>query len=288
MELRDLRDVLTFAAFRPEADNPRFAWPQRFPKRKSVIVNISRGHVSWCCLNRKGEVDEIGEADGDFPEIAAQMSDHWNDNTEDGWIGVSVNNRFIISLEHNLSRKKGWQEELRQNPKSVLGTKHDRSKRYALHHNHETSASLLMACDDSMIKTIEETLRNQELRPARLCVGLFAMTANLLHRVAADPGLRAQDLIIVTWLDHSLCVLRQKGGQWQDLRCRSGLPPHDESAVLHMVRPFIEAAAPSTRVMLMEDHKSGEFSRSYLHLFGNMHVTDVTEDHNLWNILGRH
>ncbi|MCG8601426.1 MAG: hypothetical protein MI807_14880 [Verrucomicrobiales bacterium] len=287
MELKDIKEVLTFAAFRPEADNPKFSWPQRFPKRKSVLINISRGLVSWCYLSKKGAIEDTGSADGEFPEVASQMADNWIANTEDGWVGISLNNRFIISLEHNLSRKKGWEDELRQNPKSILGTKYDRTKRYALHHSPETSASLMMACDDSMIKSIEETMRSRNLRPGRICVGLFAMTANLLNRITSDTNLKNQDLIIVTWLDNSLCVLRQKGGQWQDLRCRSGLQPDDEATVSQMLRPIIEKAEPATRVLLMEDKNNGEFTRNYLPLFGNLNITDVTEDNNLWNILAR-
>lgn len=38
----------------------------------------------------------------------------------------------------------------------------------------------------------------------------------------------------------------------------------------------------------MEDKLSGTFSKNYLPLFGNLNVTDVTEDNNLWNILSRH
>jgi hypothetical protein len=284
MEIKDIRDVLTFAAFRPESDNPKFSWPQRFPNRKSTIVNISRGQVGWAYLNKKGQIEDTGSAEGEFAEVAGMMADNWIANTEDGWLGVSINNRFIVSLEHNLSRKKGWQDELRHNPKSILGTKYDRSKRYAIHHNPETSASLVMACDDSMIKTIEETMRSRNLRSARICVGLFAMTANLLDRIGADNSLKAQDLVIVTWLDNSLCVMRQKDGQWQDLRCRSGLQPGDEATISQMVRPFVEKAESSTRVVLMQDRINGEFSKNYLPLFGNLHVT---EENNLWSILGR-
>lgn len=288
MEFKDIKDVLTFAAFRPEADNPRFSWPARFPKRKSCVVNIGRGRVSWACVDRKGGIETVGEADGEFVEVAAQMSDFWAASSEDGWIGVSLNNRFIVSLEHNIPRKKGWQEELRLNPKSILGTKYDRTKRYALHHNPETSASLLMACDDSMVKSIEETMRSHNLRPARICVGLFASLAHLLKRIDADAALKQQDLVIVSWLDHSLCVLRQKAGQWQDLRCRSGLQPGDEASVAQLLRPFVESASPGTRVLLQEDRKGGAFSQSFLPLFGGLHATDVTEEHQLWNILAQH
>lgn len=192
MEFKDIKDVLTFVAFRPEPDNPRFTWQQRFPKRKNVIINISRGRCSWAFVNRKGLIESTAEADGEFTVVASQMADSWRSGSEDGWIGVSLNNRFIITLEHNLSRKKGWQEELQLNPKSILGTKYDRTKRYAIHHNPETSASLVMACVDSMVKAIEESLRNHNLRPARICSGLFATTAHLLNRIADDPGLKAR------------------------------------------------------------------------------------------------
>ncbi len=288
MEFKDLKDVLTFAAFRPEPDNPRFAWPQRFPRKRTVLVNISRGRCSWAAISRKGTVENTGEADGEFVEIFPQLAETWRTATEDGWIGISLNNRFIIGLEHNLSRKKGWQEELRLNPKSILGTKHDRTKRYAIHHNPETSASLVMACDDSMVRSIEESLRSHNLRAARICSGLFATTANLLNRIAADPGLKNQDLIVASWLDGSLCLVRQKGGQWQDMRCRSGLSAGDDATVFQMIRPFLEKADPSTRVVLMEDRKNGGFSKGYLNQFGNLPVTDVTEENNLWQILSTH
>ena len=287
MELKDIKDVLTFAAFRPEPDNPKFSWQQRFPKRKSVIINISRGKVSWALLNKRGAIESTSEAEGEFVEVAGQMGEYWSDHTEDGWIGVSLNNRFIVSLEHNLPRKKGWEEELRQNPKGILGTKHDRTKRYALHHNPETSASLMMACDESLIKSVEESMRTYSLRPARICCGLFAMTAKLMNRIDSDTTLKNQDLIVVTWLDNSLCVIRQKGGQWQDLRCRSGLAPKDENSVAQILRPFLDSAQPNTHVILMEDRMKGDFSQNYLPMIQNLHVTDVTEDNCLWKILGQ-
>lgn len=288
MEFKDIKDVLTFAAFRPDPDNPRYSWPQRFAKRKTVLVNISRGHCSWAMVSRKGEIESAAEADGEFAEVAAMMADAWRAGSEDGWLGISVNNRFIISLEHNLSRKKGWEEELRLNPKTILGTKYDRSKRYAIHHNPETSASLVMACDDSMIKAIEETMRAHNLKAARICCGIFATTARLLNRISIDPSLKNQDLIVVVWLDGSLCVVRHKNGQWQDLRSRSGIPAGDEATVSQMLRPFLEKAEPSTRVLLMEDRRRGGFSSQYLEQFGNLHFSDVTEENNLWNLLARH
>lgn len=285
MEFKDIKEVLTFAAFRPEADNPKFNWAQRFPKRKSVIVNISRGQCSWVYLDKKNEVVDMGEALGEFPEVAGDMGGAWHANTDDGWVGISLNNRFIFTLEHNLSRKKGWEDEIVQNPKSILGSKYDRTKRYALHHSPQSSASLLLAADESMIKSTEETLRSNNLRAARVCSGLFAMTANLLNRLEADPKLKQQDLIVITWNDGALSVLRQRNGQWQDLRCRSGITVSDENAIAVVLKPFIDKANENTQILFMGEKQNSDFATQYLPKLSTMNVTDVTEDNQLWKIL---
>lgn len=285
MELKDIKDVLTFAAFRPEADNPRYNWQQRFPKRKSVIVNISRGHCTWCAFNKKGEIANLGDAPGEFADVAKDNGHLWSDQTEDGWVGISLNNRFIFTLEHNLSRKKGWEEELASNPKTILGSKFDRTKRYALHHSPQSSASLLLAADESMIKSIEETLRANNLRAARICSGLFAMTANLLSRIAVDPNFKNHDLLVITWNDGSLSVMRQKGGQWQDLRCRSGLDSKDDKGIITVLKPFLDGIDPKTRVVFMGEKPENDFSVQYLPKLGNLNITDVTEQNQLWSIL---
>ena len=288
MEFRDIKDVLTFAAFRPEPDNASCAWSKRFPNRRSVLIDVSRGHVSWAMLNKKNKVEDTGHAEGDFMDVAAAMADEWQSQTEDGWVGVSINSRFIITLEHNLSRKAGWQESIRNNAKSVLGTKYDRAKRYALHHSQDTSSSLLMACDHSLVQTIEDALRNHNLRPARVACGLFAMTTNLLNKIESDSVQKAQDLIIITWCRNSLFVLRQKNGQWQDVRCRSGLPPQDNSAIAQVIKPFLKTADAGTKVIFLADEPGSEFEEQYLPQLENFHITNLTEPNHLWNLLGRH
>jgi hypothetical protein len=288
MEFRDIRDVLTFAAFRPEPDNATATWSKRFPNRRSVLVNVSRGRIDWCMLSKKQKVEEVGYFDGEFMDVAAAMADEWQSRTDDGWIGVSVNTRFIVTLEHNLSRKAGWEETIRNNPKGILGTKYDRAKRYALYHSSETSSSLLMACDNSLVQTVEDTLRNHNLRPARISCGLFAMTTQVLSRIDSDNSLKGQDIVLITWSNQSLFVMRQKGGQWQDARCRSGLPPQDVNAINQVVKPFLKEATPHTRILYVGDEPGTEFERDYLSQIGNYHLTNMTEQHHLWNLLGRH
>lgn len=288
MEFRDIKDVLSFAAFRPEPDNASATWSKRFPNRRSVLVNVSRGRIDWCMLSKKQKVEDTGSAEGEFMDVAAGMADEWRSRTEDGWVGLSINTRFIITMEHNLSRKAGWEETIRNNPKGILGTKYDRSKRYALYHSSETSSSLLMACDNSLVQIVEDTLRNHNLRAARIACGLFAITSHALSRIDADPALKGQDLILMIWCNQSLFVMRQKGGQWIDARCRSGLPPQDNNAVAQVVKPFLKEATPHTRVLFIADEPGTDFERNYLPQLGNFSITNLTEQHHLWNLLGRH
>ena len=289
MEFRDIKDVLTFAAFRPEPDNAKETWPKRFPAQKTLLININRASVTWRSVDKKGHLDVQGIQEGEFMDVAAQMADEWRGMTDDGWVSVSVNNRFIISLEHNLSRKKGWDDTIRSNPKSMLGTKYDRNKRYALHHNADTSASLLLAVDDSMVRTYEDTLRNHNLKAGRISSGLFAMTSKLMTDISNDSMLGSgQDFIGISWCDGSICVLRQTNAQWQEMRCRSGLPLGDAAAINQILAPFLEGADASTRVYFIGEEVDNSFTRDFLPQFESLHVSDLTQPDHLWQVLARH
>ncbi len=285
MQISDIKDVLTMAAFRPDSDNPNFTWSQRFQKRKSVIVNISKGQCTWAYLDKSGNITEINGAEGEFTQVANDFSGMWQNATDDGWVGISINNRFMFTLEHNLSRKKGWEDEMQKNPKAILGSKFDKTKRYALHHNPESSASLMLACDDGLVKSIEEILRTNNLKPARICTGLYAMTTSLLTRIGNDEALKNENVLAITWNEGSLSVLKVKKGQWQELRCRSGLAVDDENSIASLLRPFLESIDAKTRIVFMGEKQGCAFSQTYLPQLGNYNVANVTEDNQLWSLI---
>src|SRR3954470_918452 len=172
--LNDIKGVLNFSAFRPDPDDAEIAWPKRFAGRRSLLLNVSRTHTSWRSVNKRGSFQEAGAQEGDFSEIAPARAEEWRTLTEGGWVNVSLNNRFIISLENSLSRRENFRELLRSNPKAVLGAKFDRGKRYAIFHHPSTSASILMACDDAAVKSTEDVLNVAGLKAGRVCCGLFA------------------------------------------------------------------------------------------------------------------
>ncbi|MEO0415673.1 MAG: hypothetical protein AAF226_12055 [Verrucomicrobiota bacterium] len=285
MQLSDIKDVLAFRAFRPEADNPRFGWAQRFASRRSVLLNINKGSVNWVAIGKKGSIDEAGFEVGEFEEVLAKMSPRWNNLTDDGWIGISMNTRFVVTLEHNFSRQKGWESELRTNPKSIIGSKYDRAKRYALHHSSQSNASLMLACDESYIKSIEESLKAAELKPARICSGLFALTCNLLSEISSNKLYAGQNVLAIAWCQRSICVLRSKQSQWAELRCRSGLPDGDDAAVTQLLKPYIDKSSPDTKVVFLGEAPANEFSTLYSNQLGTLELNDITQENQLWTTL---
>ncbi len=46
MKLSDVKDVLTFAAFRPEPDDRLATWTRRFARKRTLFLNIGRGQTS--------------------------------------------------------------------------------------------------------------------------------------------------------------------------------------------------------------------------------------------------
>ena len=185
--LDEIKNVLSFAAFKADPDDSAVPWGKRFEARKSLLINVSRGAVSWRAVNKRGKFEEGGVHEGELADAAPQRAEEWRGLVENGWCSVSVNHRFIISIENNLMRGDNCVSLLRTNPRAVLGPKYDRGKRYAICHHPETTASLLLAVEESLVKVTEDVLKSVHLRPGRVCCGMFAM---LEHAILKTQGNR--------------------------------------------------------------------------------------------------
>jgi hypothetical protein len=285
--LDDIKAVLTFAAFRPDADDPEMTWSQRFAGRKTLLLNVSRSQVSWRSINRRGKFEQSGSHEGEFADVAAQRGEEWRSLTEGGWCAVSLNNRFIISLENGLMRADNINHLLRTNPRSVLGPKYDRGKRYALYHHADTTASMLLACEDSMVKVAEDVLRGVGLKPARMCCGLFAMTEYALCQIAASSkGSPPGSFLLITSSEGSVAALAQQDGQWRDLRCRSGLGSEGLETALQIISPLVAKAPPGTPVFFVSDGQDASFRKELMEQLSRVGASDLTQDDLLWKIVG--
>ncbi len=287
--LDDLKAVLSFAAFRPDADDPDLSWNKRFEGRRSLLLNVSRSHVSWRSFNRRGKFDQSGMHEGDLADVAAQRGEEWRNLTEGGWCSVSINSRFIISLENGLMRADNINHLLRTNPRSVLGPKYDRGKRYVIYHHTDTTASMLLAIEDSMVKVTEDVLRGIGLKPGRISCGLFAMIEYALRGIAeSSRGQPPGSYLLITSSEGSVAALAQQDGQWRDLRCRSGLGMDGVDTALQIISPLVAKAPPGTPVFFMSDGQDNSYRKELMEQLERVGATDLTQDDLLWKIVGHH
>jgi hypothetical protein len=289
MLLDEIKSVLTFAAFKPEADDANVPWSKRFEGRKTLLINVSRNQTSWRGVNKKGRLDDGGVMDGEFADIAPQRADEWRMLADGGWCVVSVNNRFIVSLENNMMRGENCTNLMRTNPRAVLGPKYDRGKRYAIIHHPETTASMLLACEESMVKVTEDVLKTIGLRPGRVACGLFALMEHAVHELyvnqrSSTPG----NMALVVACEGSIAVLVQQDGQWKELRCRSGLGPDAVETSLQIITPLVQKLPQGSPVHFISDGQDLKFRTDIMGHLEKLGARDITEDDLLWRILSTH
>lgn len=296
MKLKDIKDVLTFASFRPEPDDSSATWTRRFPRKKTLLLGAGRSSLTWAGLER-GRFSGGGYLDGDLKELATQMAEEWKGMTDDGWCAVSLSSRYVISLETNLSRRKGTEDQIRTNPKAALGAKAERGKRYAVKHNPESNTSVLLALDEDMIRRVETTMRDVGLRVGRITCGPYVMMCDLIDQVAEARQSRAGSqadadlgtLVLVVCCQGSVCALTQREDQWLELRSRTDIYEEGNlEPVLGIVMPLIENAGAGAHVLFMGDQSGSDFPQMLQAKAPHLRVSDLTAENQLWKLLSDH
>lgn len=294
MKLQDIKAVLNFEAFNPEPDDSSAQWVRRFPKKRTLLLNIGRRRVTWRVLDKAGVMTEPTTLEGEFKEVATQMAGEWREATDGGWCAISLNSRYVISLESNLSRRKGLEELLRTNPKAALGAKAERGKRYALQHNPESNTSVLLSCDEDAIVKMEAVLKETGLSAGRIAVGAYAMLLDLVDQVrdarrvhvSANPDAKTGNVLMVACCDGSLCAMAQQEEQWLKLRSRTELYTADDiSPAIELLIPMIEEIGPDTHVLIMNDMERPDLAALLLARMPNIRVSDVTQPNQLWKLI---
>jgi hypothetical protein len=293
MKLKDIQDVLTFRSFRPEPDDSTAPWRKRFPRERTLLLGISRRRVNWLSLDRRGDFTDPGSMEGDLKEVLGAVGPDLRAQTENGWCAVSLNHRFVITLEVNLSRRAGLEEQLRSNPKAALGAKAERGKRYSLIHNPESNTSLLLAVDEDAIVKTEMMLREQGLQPGRISIGIYGMLLDLISQVAearmaraaSNPGEPFGNMVMVACCEGSVVVLSQREEQWTELRSRSDLYTDDLTPVLDILMPLLQNAGPGAHVIFMNDEQGSNFAELLEARAPGTQLSEVTAPQQLAKLL---
>ena len=294
MKLQDIKDVLTFASFRPEPDDSTVSWARRFPNRRSLLVNLNREGVSWCAIEKGGALGEQGSLGGELKDVVGDMAEGWRGLTDDGWCAVSVNHRFVISLESNLTRKNGVEEQIRINPKAALGSKAERGKRYAVKHNPESNSSALLAVDEDYIKQIESIFNEAGLKVGRICCGLYGMFSDAVDQMIearADylKGKHQEPLgkiIVIACCEGSICIMSADEERWVELRSRSGLYSADDlEPALNIIMPLVEGAGARTQVVFASDQDGVALKNMIATSSKETLISDISRGDGLWSLL---
>jgi hypothetical protein len=268
-------------------------WRKRFRNKQTLLLNFSKEVVSWRSVSKEGVLGEENSIAGSVKEVVQDMSEDWLDLTDGGWCAVSINHRFVISLETNLTRKNGASELIRTNPKAVLGSKSERGKRYALKHNDESNSSILLAVDEDYIKEIETLFKSSGLKIGRICCGIYGMLSESLDQISeaqkdynenvSEP---LGDVILITCCEGSVCILKSDQEKWIELRSRNSLyTQKDMEPLRRIIAPILESLGSNTQIVLSADGTVEGISQMLSELAPNVRINDMSDSYGLWNLL---
>lgn len=273
-----IKSILNFSAFRPEPDDPEAVWKKRFSGKPTVLLSIGRSTLGFSVIDAKGKVKFDEKRRGELRDLYVDTLPVVKENTHDGWCAVSLDTRYVISVESNLSRKAGSELALKKDPRSVLHGRYERGKSYAVTHNPETNSSLLLSYDAEFIAKTEFTLKEQGLKVGRLLCGTYVLLRYALAAINAKKGTESPvSALFVAICSGSVCALLQDKDNWLEIRSRPDVFFDDLQPLLDLVGSFAERLAPETPVVLACNEPVAELPEKLAELFAGHTINDLTE-----------
>jgi len=276
--LQHVKSVLNFSAFRPEPDDPLASWKSRFPDKTTALLHAGRTSLSYSLISPKGESIAGEEKRGDYKEVLAELGPVIKAAAHEAWCAVSLDTRYVISVETNLSRKKGSEEALSRDPRSVLHSRYERGKRYAVTHNPETNSSLLLTIDEENIKKLEVLCREQQLRIGRMLCGTYVLLRHMLTLENTKKGSENPvSALFIACCRGSVCALLQEKDNWMEVRSRPDLFEQDIQPLVDLLAPFAEKLSPGAPIVLACDQPVAGLAEKVTALFPGHEIKDLTE-----------
>ena len=288
--LQYVKAVLNFSAFRPEEDDPTASWKSRFGGRQTTLVHVGRNSLSYSVIDKKGETTDSDSGRGELKELFAELGPAIKDRSVDGWCMISLDSRYVISVESNLSRKKGSEEALKKDPRSVLHARYEKGKRYAVTHNQETNSSILLAMDEENVKKTEAFCKEHKLKPGRICCGTYVLLRHALATTNTRKGSEEPFSGLYLACCHgSVCAIMQEKDNWMELRSRPDLfeAGGDITPLVELLRPFADKLAPERGLVIACDEPVDGLSEKLADLFPGRRINDLTEPGLLARLLYR-
>lgn len=278
MSSLDIKSILNFTAFRPEPDDPLFPWRKRFSTEKTVFIGIGRTEVTWRPISQAGEPSPAETVEGETKECLTHLADNITSSAEHGWCAVSLNTRYVISLETNLSRRAGGEDMLKSNPRAILGGKFEKGKKYALTHNPETNSSILLSFDEDYLKKIETIFKETGLKIGRLCCGTYILLRHALSTVNTARGSEnPTSTFLIVCCEGAVCALVQDQDRWLELRSRTDVYEQDAQPIAELLAPFQTRLNPEMGISVFCDEPLPDIQESLAAVFPGRKITDYSE-----------
>ena len=286
--LQYVKAVLNFSAFRPEPDDPVFSWKSRFSGRKTALINLGRNSFSYTLLDGSGQIEEGETRQGDAKELFAEIGPTIKSETVEAACMISLNSRFVISIESNLSRKKGSEEAIKRDPRSVLHARFERGKVYTVTHNPETNSSLLLTIDDENIKKTQALAQAAGLKVGRICCGTYVLLRHALSLTNTKKGSETSfSALYLICCRGSVCALLQEKDNWVELRSRPDLfeAEGDLDPLMELLAPLVERLGPDHPLVLLCDEPALGLVEKLAEVYPQRALTDLTQTGLLAEIL---
>jgi hypothetical protein len=276
--LDQVKAVLNFSAFRSEPDDPEATWKSRFPSKTTALLHVGRNSLGYCLVDAKGDVSAGEEKQGDYKDIFKDLGPVIKSSSHDAWCAVSLDTRYVISIETNMSRKRGSEEALRKDPRSVLHARYEKGKRYAVTHNPETNSSLLLAVDEENVRKIESLCKEQQLRVGRMFCGTYVLLRHALAATNQKKGAEEPVSALYVICCHGcVCALLQEKDNWMEVRSRPDLFTEDLQPLLDLLEPFGERLSPGAAVVLACDEPVDGLAEKIWELFAGHRLDNPNE-----------
>ncbi|MCX7869575.1 MAG: hypothetical protein N2322_06450, partial [Terrimicrobiaceae bacterium] len=223
----------------------------------------------------------------DLKEVLANSAHDLLDLTEGGWCAISLQTRYVVSLETNLSRREGSEEIIKVNPRTVLGGRFERGKRYAVTHNPETNSSILLSCDEEHVAKLEMLFREAGFRVGRVCCGTYALLRHALAAVnSSKDGAQPASAFLVVFCEGAVCALVQQDDKWLELRSRTDVyEPEEISPALDLLAPFQARIPAEMPVVAVADTLIPGLSEKLGAVFHGHAIQDLSSPELLANLL---
>lgn len=275
--LNHIKSILNFSAFRPEPDDPEASWKSRFPGQNSVLINIGRSSLGYTVIDSKGRPKFNERRRGEVRDLFVDLLPAIKENASEGWCAVSLDTRYVISIESNLSRKAGSEAALKKDPRSVLHGRYERGKSYAVTHNPETNSSILLSFDAEFIQKTEFTLKERGLKVGRLFCGVYVLLRHLLSVTNTQKGSEQPfSALYVACCSGSVCALLQQKDNWVEIRSRPDVYFDDVQPVVDLLASFADHLPPDAEIVLACDEPLPQLSGKLAEIFPGKKINDLS------------